>query len=106
MRILNLRMKTLVALLALALFPLVITAQDVMSAEKTVASAEQMKVVTVMGVVNKDKDKLMLQTDSESYLLDVQFDEALIGKKVVATGVVTDENGVKMLKPQNIKVAK
>ncbi len=113
MKTLGCRMKTLAALLALALFPLMATAQDVapvkmddaVSAMEKVASADEMKAVTIMGVVNKDNDQLMLNADNESYLLDSQVDDAMIGQKVVATGVVVDDNGVKMFKPQSIKVA-
>ncbi len=109
MKNLGFRMRTLAALLAIALFPLVATAEDAApagadTAMEQVASAE-MEAVTVMGVVNKDGDKLVLNADNESYMLDGQVDEAMIGQKVVATGVVVDESGVKMFKPQSIKVA-
>ncbi len=107
-------MKTLAALLALGLFPLMATAQEVVVADtnstveaaQEVASADKMKVVTVTGVVSSEKDTLMLKTDSESYLLDMQFDEALVDKKVIATGSVTaGENGAKVFTPETIQVA-
>ncbi len=112
MKILGVRMRTLAALLAIALCPMMATAEEVVPADVDVAvkAGEQvanaaMEAVTVMGVVNKDGDNLVLNADNESYMLDGQVDEAMIGQKVVATGVVVDESGVKMFKPQSIKVA-
>ncbi len=113
MKTLNCKKKVLATVLALALFPLAATAEDMAAANENsvadvvgqAADAGNMEVVTVMGVVNKDQDKLMLNADNESYLLDTQVDEALIGQKVVATGIVVTENGAKMFKPQSIKVA-
>ncbi len=107
------RLKTLAMLLVLALFPLVATAQGLFStgedsaanAVERVASTDEMEVVTVTGVFNKDEDKLILNTDDGSYLLSTPVDEALIGQKVIATGVVMAENDIKMFKPQSIKVA-
>ncbi len=113
MKTLGCRMKTLAALLALVLFPLIATAQDVapvdvadaVSTVDQFTSADKMEAVTLMGVINKDGDQLILNADNESYLLDTQVDKAMIGQKVVATGVVVDDNGVKMFKLQSINVA-
>ncbi len=120
MKILSFRMKMLAVLLAVALFPLMATAKDTASANvdtavnavkevasdvdtaanavKQVASADKMEAVTVMGVVKKDGDKLVLIGEKETYLLDSPVDAAMIGQKVVATGVVKNNNGVKMLR--------
>ncbi len=112
MKTLIFRMRTLAVLLTIALFPLMAAAEEVasvdmdtiVSAAKQVAGAD-MEAVIVMGVVNKDGDKLVLNADDESYVLDSQVDEAMIGQKVVATGGIVDTDGVKIFKPQSIKVA-
>ncbi len=110
MKTLSCWMKILATLLAFTLFPLMTTAQEMTTSEvkdtiKQIASADKMETVTVVGVVNEVENQLMLDTDTESYVLDTQVDEAMIGQKVIATGVVVNDNGVKRFKPQSIKVA-
>ncbi|PID74975.1 MAG: hypothetical protein CSB28_00325 [Desulfobacterales bacterium] len=87
MKIVTNRLNVLIVLLALALFPLVATAQDAASTndtpsimEKAMSNADKMEIVTITGVV-----------------------EALIGKKVIATGVVVENDGKKTLKAESIK---
>ncbi|PIE61363.1 MAG: hypothetical protein CSA29_03655 [Desulfobacterales bacterium] len=107
-------MLTMAVLLSLAVFPLMSTAQDkepvnadeaVSALAEQVIDADKTEAVTVIGVINKDKDQLILNADNESYRLDSKVDETVIGQKVIVTGVVADDNGVKTFKPQSIEVA-
>lgn len=110
MKIVTNRLNVLIVLLALALFPLVATAQDAASTndtpsimEKAMSNADKMEIVTITGVVSQDQGQFMLENDNESYLLNADVDEALIGKKVIATGVVVENDGKKTLKAESIK---
>ncbi len=113
MKIVTNRLNTLIVLLALALFPFVATAQDAAPAKDTAAitaegmpNADKMEIVTITGVISQEQEQLMLDSDVESYLLNADVEEALIGKKVIATGVVVENNGEKIFKAQSIKAVK
>ncbi len=61
------------------------------------------EVVTVTGVINHDHDQLVLNSGTETYQVNTDVDEALIGKKVMVTGVVVDNDGEKEFQVQTVK---
>ncbi len=98
MKLLTKRLSALIVLLALVLCPFVASAQDAASAD-----ADKKEVVTVTGIINHDQDQLVLDSGTETYQVNTDVDEALIGKKVVATGVVVDNDGEKEFEVQTVK---
>ncbi len=112
MKIVTNSLNALIVLLVLALFPLVAAAQGADSAnhttsimEKAMSNAGKMEMVTITGVVSQDQEQFILDNGSESYLLNADVDEALIGKKVIVTGVVVENDGKKTLKAESVKAA-
>lgn len=83
--------KVLIAVLALAL----VVSFSAMAAD-----------VTMTGTVEKTEKGLVLKAEAETVNLAGAVDEALVGKKVEATGAVAEAEGVKTLTVTAIKEVK
>ncbi len=105
------RLNTMIVVLTLVLFPLVVFAQGTTAGEdaldmkaEDMTNQGKMEIVTVTGIVSQNQGQLMLESATESYLLNGDVDEAMIGKNVIATGVVAGDKGKKTFDAQSIKV--
>ncbi len=111
MKTLTNSLKVLIVLFALALFPFIATAQDVNSKDaksvdgvmENVSSGDEMEVLTIAGVISLDEEQLILDTGLKSYIIYGQVDDAFIGKEVIATGTMAENEGKKVFKLQLIK---
>ncbi len=107
------RLNTMIVVFALVLLPFVASAQGIGAGEEPsgmksgdVSMQGQMEILTVTGIVSQNQRQLMLESATGNYLLTGDVDEALIGKNVIATGVMLDNAGEKTFDAQSIKVVK